>query len=533
MARSKQFEHQDPGAERPDASFVRIDPSVCTEDGRIRAGRLKGLTMWAAIWVLAWPVLLESFLNALVGFVDTLLASSISEAATDAIGVASYFNWFIGLIAIALGVGATAMIARAMGKGRVAAANAALGQTVVLALVLGAIGGGIVALAAPHIASVLNLEGEPAELATRYLRVLAFGVPGGTMMFACIACVRGAGDSVRPLVAMTAVNLVNIVVSFVLSGTDLVMARATPDGEIAQVVVLANPFSFDMGTSGIAAGTVVAFTVGALLMLSFLIRGVHGLRLLRRRLRPHWHTIRRIVRVGFPNFLETAGMWCGNFVTLWIVGLMTAEMIRDGLGESGLFGAHIVAIRIEAFSFLPGFAMGTAAATLTGQYLGAGSPRLARLAIIRCACVGASLMLLFGIAFLTIPRQIVGLFTPQPSHLEITPSLLMVCGVIQIPFAIAIVVRGALRGAGDTRATMAITWFSTYGLRIPLAWLGSGVDIPLPGGGLIVNPAPLEAVGFHVHPLTGMWIGLCSEIALRSVLFTARLLQGKWASVRV
>ena len=61
-----------------------------TADGRLKAGRLAGLTMGGAIWVLSWPVMVESFLNSLVGLTDTVLAAGIDEATTDAVGVATH-----------------------------------------------------------------------------------------------------------------------------------------------------------------------------------------------------------------------------------------------------------------------------------------------------------------------------------------------------------------------------------------------------------------------------------------------------------
>ena len=108
MARSslEKLEHEQ-GDAAPEGSAPLIN-----KQGTIRSGRLKGLTMWHAIWVLSWPVLIESFLNALVGLVDTTLAASLSEAATDAVGAASYFLWFISLVGMALGVGVTALVAR-------------------------------------------------------------------------------------------------------------------------------------------------------------------------------------------------------------------------------------------------------------------------------------------------------------------------------------------------------------------------------------------------------------------------------------
>ncbi|MBO6740645.1 MAG: hypothetical protein JJ916_12390, partial [Phycisphaerales bacterium] len=130
--------------------------AVCTDDGRFKSGRLKGLTMWSAIFVLAWPVVLESFLNSLVGLVDTKLSASLEDgvAATDAIGGASYIMWFIGLVIMAIGVGATALISRSVGKGRLGVANVMLGQATTLSLICGSGIGVVVWFMAPTIVAL-------------------------------------------------------------------------------------------------------------------------------------------------------------------------------------------------------------------------------------------------------------------------------------------------------------------------------------------------------------------------------------------
>ncbi|MEO1128999.1 MAG: MATE family efflux transporter [Planctomycetota bacterium] len=523
--RTDDIEIQDPNLGQQAAAVAEIErqSTVDPDCGVIRSGRLKGLTMWGAIFVLSWPVLIESFLNALVGLVDTTLAAYTSEAATDAIGVASYFQWFIGLIAVALGVGATAMISRAMGRGRTAVANAVVGQIVLLSGVLGTAAGLGIAMASPFIARMMALPpgSEAYTYAVDYLRIVSFGVPALTLLFSGMASCRGAGDAVRPMLTMAVVNAVNIAASYVLSGVQIPWLG------------FSNPFGFSLGVHGIAYGTLVAWWVGAIVILAILGMGTHGLRLRTRRLKPHWHTIRRLVRVGVPNFFETAGMWFGNFITVLMVGWM---------GAQGLYGAHVIAIRIEAFSFLPGFAMATAAATLAGQYIGAGCPHLATRAILRCASIAALIMGALGVAFITIPEQIVSVFSAQEIHMELSPRLVQVCGLVQIPFALVIVIRGALRGAGDTKVTMLLTWTSTWGIRLPLAWLCSGVEIPLHQLAELVgiamdptfvpNPAPLQRM-FDIPPLVGLWIGLCGELAVRFLLFLARFIQGGWQRVKV
>ena len=508
------------------AAVMSVDRKCRVDErGAIKSGRLAGLTMWGAILVIAWPVLVESVLNALVGLVDTTLAAGLSEAATDAVGVAAYFQWLISLAPMAIGVGATALISRAFGGGRVALAGAALGQALMLSMALGLVLAVALIISAPMLARSMSLGDEPEAFgyAVEYLRIVSLGIPFASVLLIGVSSCRGAGDALRPMLVMAAINVVNTVSSFLLSGVDLATSELGADGVVHSRVFLANPVSLDMGVRGIALGTLAAWVVGAVLMFGILVRGTNGLRLRARRLRPHWHTMRRLLRVALPNLLESIGMWVGNFLVLLMVGWMSIP---------GLYGAHIVAIRIESLSFLMGFAMAAAAATLTGQYLGAGFPRLAQRAALRCVMVSVVVMGLIGATLALAPQAVVGVFSQQPTHLELAPMLLILCGIVQIPFAVAIVLRGTLYGAGDTRAVMYLTLITIWIVRLPVAWLFSGVEIPLWGGMHIPNPAPLQRI-WDIHPLVGLWIALCGELAVRPVFFAVRFARGKWKTARV
>jgi len=511
-----------------EAAGYSAAPADGLVEGRFRTGRLAGLTMWGAIWVLSWPVVLEGFLNAFVGITDTVLSARLGLDQADAVGGASYINWFIGLVIMAVGVGATAMIARGIGAGRMALANATLGQSLVLAVSAGVVLGAFIALGAESVAGALNMTEGATAFFTEYMLIIGLGVPVAAVLFMLVSCARGAGDTRRSLYAMALRNLVNIGASYALSGVD--------------VGGVANPFGFDLGVTGLALGTVLGDLAGASVLLTMAIRGTWGIRILRRRLIPHWTTMWRLVRLATPNFLESFGMWIGNFMVIAMVGMLglmdrAARAGVDGAATDGdgLLGAHVIAIRIESLSFLPGFAMGTAAATLAGQYIGARRKDLARSAMVRCAAIGAAVMGAMGVVFITAPRFVTGLMTDQPEHMEITPVLVFTCGTVQIPFAIGLVLRTAMRGAGDVRWALALTWISTYLVRLPLAFLLSGVDIIAPDGDggvrtLLENPMPDD---FFVSGLSGLWVALCTDLTIRGVLFTARFVQGGWAHQRV
>jgi MATE family, multidrug efflux pump len=512
----------------PDQEELTIVPAVTlstvrqTElsgDGKFRKGRLAGLNMNQAIWILAWPVVTESFLNSFVGLVDTALSAGLEEgeAATDAIGGASYIMWLIGLIIMALGVGATALISRSVGKGRLGVANSVLGQTFTLSACSGVIVGLIIWLLVPLVTQALNMSEQATSFFKQYMSIIALGVPAASVLFGMIACSRGAGDSISPLKAMIARNIFNIIISWGLSGIT--------------IYGMTSPLGLDMGIAGIACGTVAGDIVGAWYITHMARSGRWSIKLKFIRMKPHLLTIWRLYRLGIPNFLETFGLWIGNFAIILFVGFLTLQLDQDGL-----LGAHIIGIRIEAFSFMPGFGMGIAAATLAGQYLGMKRPDLAKKAVFRCTLIATLIMGAIGIAFIAIPSQITALLSDQPIHAEIVPKLLFICGIVQVPFAISIVFRSAMRGAGDVKVVMALTWTATYALRLPIAYTLSGVDIPIPelfGGGIIENPDLLKSA-FGIEPgLTALWIGLCSEMVLRGILFAARFFQGGWLKAKV
>lgn len=220
---------------------------------------------------------------------------------------------------------------------------------------------------------------------------------------------------------------------------------------------------------------------------------------------------RRITRLGVPNFFEGLAMWGVNLFVLIFIGQIAKRAVDDGGGE-GLQGAHIIAVQWEALSFLPGFAMGTAAGALAGQYLGAGNPRMAQRAVIACTGVACAIMGLFGVLFMTQGAWLTSIISSEPIHLEHAPRLLFIAGVIQVFFAIAMVVRQGLRGAGDAIWPFVITSVSSYAVRLPAAWL-LGVYLGL--------------------GIEGIWLALCGELVIRSAMFSARFLHGGWKTLRV
>lgn len=477
------------------------------ESGAIRSGNLAGRSLPSAIVILALPILLEQFANAFVTLVDNTLTGNLPDGiavpALDGVGVASYMSWFIGVSMSAIGVGGMALIARAIGAGNVRLAERALGQAFTFGILWGCIVGIFIWLITPPLTVLAHLSPDATRYCLQYTNILAAGLPISATLMISMTCLHGAGETVRPFFIMLIVNLVNIFASFFLSGIDINVQLGTFH------IIINNPLSIDWHVIGIAAGTVIGQAVGCILIIILMVKGTHGTHLRLRDMAPDLSTLFRIIRIGVPGFFDGLGMWAGQLIAVfWVIG----EIARRSGEGVGLLGSHLIAVRWEAFSFMPGFAMGVAAGTLAGQFLGAGNKKMAVRAVIACTLVGMILMGSAGLLFIFEGETLTRIISDNPIHLQTAPRLLFICGLVQVAFAVAMVIRGALRGAGDTTASMLITWFSTYAIRIPLCWLF----------GIVLG-----------YGLTGVWIGLSLELLIRGLLFLGRFLQGHWKNIKV
>jgi putative MATE family efflux protein len=441
----------------------------------------------AAVFWLALPVLGEQLLNACVTWNDAILAGRISAVATGAIGLAGYVGWLMTMLFGLVSIGATAIVARAVGARDPREAGQTANQSFVLAVIVGLASTAFVYVVAPSFVRLQNMHGEAATIAITYMRIDGLGFAGAAVSFALAACLRGAGDTRTPMVILGAVNVLNLGISWMLTfGL----------GPIPGI-----------GVNGIAWGTAIARWLGAFWVLGMLIRGRRGLRLHLGEMRPDRDLIYRILRIGVPAAADGALIFTGHFIYMTIVNRIPTELPREVL-----YAAHIVGVRLESLSYLPTTAWALAASTLVGQNLGAGNPVRAR----RCAheAVLQAALLLVGSGLLYY------LGAPVLYRLLSNDPLVWTCGVPVLmwlaPFQLAMapigVYVGALRGAGETRVPMVI---SAIGL------------------GLIRIPVSAFCGIYLARGLLGVWTGMYADLTLRAILTALYFRVGRWQRVKV
>jgi putative MATE family efflux protein len=463
---------------------------------------------------LAVPVLAEESLNLLVGYTDWFLAGRFlpGEGPKAAMGLVAYVLWMLPSLFSVVGIGALAIVARLVGAGERHDAAGVARQALLVGFVAAAVGMIATSTCAGIFVEAMQLRGEPAELATRYIRILTIGIPFVMIEQVGTACLRGAGDTVSGLVARVVVNIVNAVVS---------MGLVTGFGIFSQI-----------GWTGLAIGATSGHCVGGMIILFRLLRreGALGFapsnnyvdmstaspRRPSRLWLMHVPTVRRILRVGIPGGID-----------IWAVLAchLTYAAIINSLGTLAQ-AAHGLGLQIEAMSYLPGSAFSVAAATIAGQSLGAADQRRAVRGVVLCATCAAAIMTTAGVLMFFFGESIAMFFTGQRDELAIFVGRLLKIVAISCPsLGLLMVMLGALRGAGDTRLSLAITLIGLVGIRLPGACLLAWHEVQIPFTSLVIPGAGLG--------VAGAWTAMVTDVIFRSLLAVGRFAQGGWKKVSV
>jgi Na+-driven multidrug efflux pump len=355
------------------------------------------------------------------------------------------------------------------------------------------------------VSEVLNLSDFAREVALRYMYTGCWVAIFSGVVFAINAALRGSGDTRTPFIIMLVVDGLNIVFSVIFV------------------------YCFGMFIEGLALGMIAGMASAAAILVGILVRrSVQMRRLMQgadpdsyaatqaatyvpplflrlRSLMPNMNSMYRILSIGLPQALEIGGIWLIQIYVLRVI---------SGLGNAYV-GAHNIAIRIESMSFLPGFAIGMAGATLVGQYLGTGSVRMALETIRRCVRYSVLFMGVMGIVFYVFPEFFVEIFASNSEGLiRATVPVVQVFLLVEPFYAAMLMLKMSLRGAGDTRRVMYVSYCCMGFFRVGCLFLWT-----------VLWPETLS--------LVGIWLLFTIDLAVEYVILNRMLIGLKWARRRV
>jgi putative MATE family efflux protein len=403
--------------------------------------RLRGLTapIPSVLLRLALPVFASQLLRIAYQWVDAIWVRGLGVNATAAVTTSVFVMWSVYALNDVVAIGVVAYISQLLGAGDRRRAGVAAYKALRASAWLGLLGTAAALLASRRIYGMMGAGPEVAAEGTRYLTIVLGAAPLPMMALTCESIMRASGDTRTPLmIDLCAVGL---------------------NAALDPLFIYGWGPLHGMGVAGAAWATVIAqatMVAGYLLMAA---RRHRAFPLARHTEGPPVR-IAGLAKVGVPAAL--IGML---FSVVYIVFARSAA--RYGVASLAIVG---IANRIEAIQFIVDVSIGTAGASLVGQYLGAGRPERA-VEVIRTGVRWSVWIALFLTALMLLfPHAFIGLFTRDAEVHRIGVPYLRVLSLCLAFTGAEIVTAECVLGSGHTQV---LSWIFTIVslVRLPLAFL--------------------------------------------------------------
>ncbi|YCH28673.1 MdtK family multidrug efflux MATE transporter [Erwinia sp. D4-22] len=442
----------------------------------------KYLTEARQLLALAIPVILAQVAQTAMGFVDTIMAGSVS--ATDMAAVA--VGTSIWLPAILFGHGLilalTPVVAQLNGSGRRERIAAQVRQAYWLAAMVSVLIMIVLWNAGYMIHAMHDIDPALADKAVGYLRALLWGAPG--YLFFQVARNQCEGLSkTKPGMVMGFIGLlVNIPVNYVFIYGHLGMPA--------------------LGGVGCGVATASVYWVMFIVMRLWVrrARSMRDITLPDYFSKPDWTVLKRLIRLGLPVALALFFE-----VTLFAV----VALLVSPLGIVNVAG-HQIALNFSSLMFVLPLSLGVATTIRVGFRLGQGSVEAAKVAAWTGQGVGIMMAAITALFTVTFREQIALLYNDNPQVVMLASQLMMLAAIYQFSDSIQVIGSGILRGYKDTRSIFFITLVAYWVIGLPSGYLLALTD-------WIV--APMGPAGFWC----GFILGLTSAAIM--MLWRIRRLQ--------
>ena len=261
----------------------------------------RDLTMLPVILTLAWPTMLEQFLQTAVQYIDTAMVGSLGTQATAAVGATSTVNWLVGSTVSALGIGFLSFIAQAYGAGDREKASRASAQATLAVLVSGILFTALTLSLSGMVPVWMQVEETLRPLASTYFFILYLPMLPRAASIIYGTVLRAAGDTKTPMRVGILVNAINVVLNFLM---------IYPTRQVSLFGLPVTVYGMGYGITGAAAASAIAYAIGGVVITAAVWR--HPLVSPKgRSILPDLQILKPCLRVAFPNMLQRFGTSLG------------------------------------------------------------------------------------------------------------------------------------------------------------------------------------------------------------------------------
>lgn len=422
------------------------------------------------------PLIIEQILAVTVGMVDTMMVSSVGEAATSGVSLVDMINTLLINLFAAISTGGAVVSSQFLGQKNKKRACEAANQLLVVTALISAV---VMAFAIVFRQGLLRLlygsiEADVMKNALTYLVLSAMSYPFLAVYNSCAALFRSMGNSRISMQASIIMNVMNVV------------------GDALFIFVL------HMGVAGAAIASLISRITACTILVYRLRNEDLEIHIMTEHFGWNGPLVKKILHIGIPSGIENSVFQLGRVLVVGMIALFGTSQIA----------ANAVANNLDSLGVLPGQAMSLAMITVIGRCVGAGdfdqadyyAGKMMKLTyLINGLCCAA--------VILTMPLTL-KLYGLSDETLRLAAVLVLIhdgCAIVLWPSAFTLT--NVLRAANDVKFPMVASILSMVILRL--------------GGGYILS----VVLGYGA---AGIWIAMVMDWIARVVCFVGRYRSGKW-----
>jgi len=429
------------------------------------------------LFALTWPIFLELFLFMLMGIVDTMMLSEISDNAVSGVGVSNQLLHIAILILEVIGNGASIVIAQYLGSRKLVEASRISAHAVTLNLIVGVIISISFVVMGEHMLSALNLQGDVFENAKQYLHIVGGGIFLQAIINSLAAIIRVHGFTKQAMLISLGMNIVHIIANYALIFGHLGMPA--------------------LGVQGAAISSVLSRGLAIIVFFWVLYRTMEVRIEFKHYFKLSKAYTSKIFSIGIPAALEQVMYHSCQLIFIFYITFLSEESMA----------ARQYANNISMFIYLFALAIGIGTSIIVGRLIGAGLQNDAYRRVWRSILFASAATLVMIVVVISFRTSLISLFTDNPEVIRLGANVLILSIVLETGRTINIVLINSLRASGDAKYPLWIGIFSMVGMSLSLGYL----------------------FVFKLNMgLAGVWLAIAADEWVRAVIMSFRWRSRKW-----
>ena len=432
------------------------------------------------LFLMSLPIFVELLLQLLVGNIDQIMVSRVSQQSVASIVNA---NQIMNLVIIVLSMAATAVtviLSQYLGAGEEQNVSRTCMVSLVMISVVSLLSTLLLFVGYRPLYQAIHVPEEIFDEAVSYLLIVGAFIFIQGLYLTFSAIIRAFALMKEVMIVSIIMNVLNIVGNAILINGWFGMPQ--------------------LGALGAAISTDISKLVGLILMILLFAKRTHvtlGLRFLR----PFpTQILKKLCLLAVPSGVESFSY---NLSQMCILGIVNSfgTMVTVTKGYCSIFAN---------LAFVYAMAIATATQIVLGYLIGAQRVELiqkrvnATLKVALAACVGLAILLYLGSDYAFL------IFTDNPEILSLGKQILLIEIFLEIGRAINIVMTKCLIAVGDAITPTAVGIIFQWGVAFAGAWLlGARLDLGL----------------------QGVWLAMTIDECMRGLIFVIHFKKERWKKI--